>query len=62
MGYATLCQDCLAEVVLASPDTLIEADWAVWNGNCLCSCGGDVCDCPSCLAALALPRSARGDF
>lgn len=52
MNYKTLCGDCLAEVLLRSKDELIAADEALMTGNALCHCGGDVCDCPSCLATL----------
>lgn len=57
MTYATLCQDCLAEVLLNNSDELVAADWGTWAGNSLCQCGGDVCDCPACVATLERLRA-----
>lgn len=62
MSYKCMCGDCGAEVVLASRDSLTEAEWAVWDGNRLCACGGDVCDCGACLDALKKLNSGVRHF
>lgn len=46
-----LC-DC-GRVNLVTHDQILEADDAVWDGNHLCACGGDVCVCGYCNGILA---------
>lgn len=52
--------DC-GRVSLLTRDQIIAADWACWDGNYLCSCGGDVCGCGYCSSVLAgLEAGERG--
>lgn len=44
-----LCGCCLAIYRYTSSE-IDDADERNQNGNRLCVCGGDVCDCPSCAA------------
>lgn len=62
MTVITLCQDCLAEVPLASTANLIEADKNGGpHGNALCKCGGDVCSCDECMETLELLHAGCRD-
>lgn len=56
---ACLCQDCL-RVHELDPLIVEIADNEREYGNRLCPCGGDVCPCPSCQAAI--PHLEAGDF
>ncbi len=55
MKHSTMCQDCLAELVFDNSNLM--------NDGCsLCTCGGDVCDCPDCLRTLSLLKQGERDF
>lgn len=62
MSYPTLCQDCLAEIMLPDMEALFSADSVAGDGNHLCHCGGDVCNCSACLSTLSKLKSGVRDY
>lgn len=59
MNYRALCNDCLREHRFSDAQSFYAKEDI--NGIVDCSCGGELCDCPSCVATLdTLSAGARG--